>query len=68
MKKELHKLTRNGIFSQEDFDKHLLEIEFILNSRPLCEVGESEVITPAHFLNYNNSLEKEINAMDRERF
>ena len=32
MKKELNKLTRNGIFSQGDFDKHLLEVEFILNS------------------------------------
>lgn len=68
MKKELNKLTRNGIFSLEDFDKHLLEIEFILNSRPLCEVGNSEVITPAHFLNCNNSLEKEISALDKELF
>ena len=46
----------------------MLEIEFILNSRPLCEVGNSEVITPAHFLNCNNSLEKEISAMDKELF
>ena len=68
MKKELNKLTRNGIFSLEDFDKHLLEVEFILNSRPLCEVGDSEVITPAHFLNCNNSLENQINAMDKELF
>ena len=29
MKKELNKLTRNGIFSIDDFDKHLMEIEFI---------------------------------------
>ena len=68
MKKELNKLTRNGIFSKEDFEKHLLEIEFILNTRPLCEVGGSEVITPAHFLNCHNNLEKEINAMDKELF
>ena len=68
MKKELNKLTRNGIFSHSDFDKHLMEIELILNSRPLCEVGNSEVITPAHFLNCHNNLEKEINSMDRERF
>ena len=68
LKKELMKMTRNGIFTQMEFEKHLLEVESIINSRPLCKVGEEEVITPAHFLNSYNNLETEISSMDKERF
>ena len=69
MKKELNKLTRNGIFTGEEFDRHLWEIEEILNSRPLCRGdGDNEVITPSHFLNNYNNLETEFTPMNKEIF
>ena len=68
MKQELMKMTRNGQFPESEFEKHLLEVEFIMNSRPLCSVGEGNVITPAHFLNSYNNMETEINSVDREKF
>ena len=67
-KRELMKMTRNGMFTQVEFERHLLESEQILNSRPLCRDGNQEVITPAHFLNSYNNMEKEISNLDKERF
>ena len=50
MKKELAKMTGSVLFTQHDFKQHLIEVEKVMNNRPLTEVGSNEVITPAHML------------------
>ena len=50
MKKELVKMTGTILFSEYDFKAHLMEVEKVMNNRPLVEVGSDEVITPAHLL------------------
>ena len=61
MKKELAKMTGTVLFTEFDFKAHLMEVEKIMNNRPLVEVGSDEVITPAHMLhgaqtNYDTQL------------
>ena len=51
MKKELMKMCGNGAFTLQEFKDCLHEVERVVNNRPLCKVGENEVITPAHILN-----------------
>ena len=50
MKKELAKMSGSVLFTEHDFRAHLLEVEKVMNNRPLVEVGREEVITPAHML------------------
>ena len=50
MKKELAKMTGSVLFTQHDFKQHLIEVEKVMNNRPLTEVGSNEIITPAHML------------------
>ena len=50
MKKELAKMTGTVLFTGHDFKLHLMEVEKVMNNRPLVEVGSDEVITPAHML------------------
>ena len=51
LKQELYKLCGTGLFSLEDFKLHLVEIEKVINSRPLVKCGQEQVITPNHILN-----------------
>ena len=50
MKRELAKMTGSVLFTAHDFKLHLMEVEKVMNNRPLVEVGRDEVITPAHIL------------------
>ena len=68
MKQELMKMTRNKQIPESEFQKHLFEIEYILNSRPLCISGKGNVVTPAHFLNCYDNVETEVNSLDKEKF
>ena len=56
IKRELHIMCGNGIFTKEDFRIHLLEVERVVNSRPLCRTQSEEVITPNHILNGLGSI------------
>ena len=61
MKKELAKMTGQILFTEHDFKSHIMEVEKVMNNRPLVEVGSDEVITPAHMLhgaqtNYDTQL------------
>ena len=51
MKKELMKMCRNSSFTIEEFKDCLHEVERVVNNRPLCKVGENQIITPALILN-----------------
>ena len=46
MKSELLKMTRGACLTYIEFKSHVIEIERVLNNRPLQQVGDSEVITP----------------------
>ena len=39
----------NHTFTENEFTMNLLEVERVLNNRPLVKVGEIEVITPAQY-------------------
>ena len=77
MKKELAKMTGTVLFTEHDFKGHLMEVEKVMNNRPLVEAGSNEVITPAHMLhgaqtNYDTQLislntDKILNNMIRTR-
>ena len=60
MKRELKKLTNGTSFTYSEFCDHLLEVEKILNDRPLQAVGDSEVITPS-VLVYGKKLDDHTN-------
>ena len=54
-------MTGAVLFTEFDFKSHLMEVEKVMNNRPLVEVGSDEVITPAHMLhgaqtNYDTQL------------
>ena len=51
MKAELYKMCGTGVFTKEDFKLHLVEVEKVINSRPLVKCGQDQVITPNHILN-----------------
>ena len=51
LKKEMYKICGTGLFSKEEFKMQLLEIERVLNARPLVKCGQDQVITPNHILN-----------------
>ena len=34
----------------EDFKSHLIDVEYVVNSRPLCRSNNEEIITPQHLL------------------
>ena len=50
----------NHIFTENEFTMNLLEVERVLNNRPLVKVGEIEVITPAHFRDREYPIQIEI--------
>ena len=68
MKGELQKMTNKGLFSKTDFCRHLLEIESLLNSRPLCKVQGDKIITPAHFLGIQNDHDPNVTYVDKVQF
>ena len=58
----------NHIFTEHEFRVNLYEVERVLNNRPLIEVGEVQIITPAHFLGQSShNLDNDFSSMDRER-
>ena len=50
IKQEICKLCKNDRFTLKDFKSHLIEVEFVVNSRPLCRSENEEIITPRHLL------------------
>ena len=57
MKLELAKMCGNAIFTLQDFRTHLIQVEGIVNSRPLCRTTEQEILTPNHILNGGTTIE-----------
>ena len=56
----------NHIFTENEFTMNLLEVERVLNNRPLVKVGKIEVITPAHFLGQGiPNTDKDFTGLDR---
>ena len=60
MKKELIKMTRGTILTYEEFKDHVIEVESIINDRPLQAVGDDEIITPAKLI-YGNKIFRDSN-------
>lgn len=54
MKSHLYKIVGNALLTLEEFNTLLIQIEGILNSRPLCRMSSNPndftFLTPAHFL------------------
>ena len=50
IKLEINKMCGNGTFTLEDFKSHLIDVEYVVNSRPLCRSENEEIITPNHLL------------------
>ena len=52
MKTHLHRVLGNILPAIDEFQTLLVEIEGIMNSRPLCQTGEDDIdcLTPGHFL------------------
>ena len=57
MKMELAKMCGNAVFTLQDFRTHLVQVEGIVNSRPLCRNNEQEILTPNHILNGCTSVQ-----------
>jgi len=60
MKKELLKMTRGAILTYEEFKDHVIEVESIINDRPLQAVGDDEIITPSKLI-YGNKIFRDSN-------
>ena len=60
MKKELLKMTRGAILTYEEFKDHVIEVESIINDRPLQAVGDEEIITPSKLI-YGNKIFRDSN-------
>ena len=56
IKKELYKMCGSGIFTREDFRCHLIKVEHVVNSRPLCRGENQEILTPNHILNGSGEI------------
>ena len=41
----------NAVSTLQDFCLHLIQVEGIVNSHPLCKTTELEILTPNHILN-----------------
>ena len=50
LKRQLYKMNNGSTMSLDEFCKHIYECERVINDRPLQQVGENEVITPAMLL------------------
>ena len=67
-KQGLEKMGVQYIFTENEFKMNLLEVERVLNNRPLVKVGEIEVITPAHFLGQGApNSDKDFTGVDRAK-
>ena len=67
LKKELDKLTHADEFTKHDFKKNLLEIERVLNSRPITSGLKEEIITPNHILQGGAVIHDDsLNTLDKE--
>ena len=65
-KQGLERMGVNHTFTENEFTMNLLEVERVLNNRPLVKVGEIEVITPAHFLGQGiPNTDKDFTGLDR---
>ena len=51
------KLLGNASVTLQDFRNHIISVESILNSRPLCRTTEQEIITPNHILNVSGATQ-----------
>ena len=68
VKQGLERMGGNHIFTEHEFRINLFEVERVLNNRPLIEVGEVQIITPAHFLGQStHNLDNDFSSMDREK-
>ena len=60
LKRELFKMTRGAILTYNEFKDHIIEVESIINDRPLQAVGDDEIITPAKLI-YGNKIFRDNN-------
>ena len=56
VKLELAKMLGNGLFTLQDFRNHIISVEILVNSRPLCRTSNEEIITPNHILNGSGAV------------
>ena len=67
LKKELVKLIGNSLLTYHELSITLREIEGIINSRPLIQVGNQEVITPMNILTGRDDHNEDIlNVLDTQ--
>ena len=67
LKKELVKLIGHSLITYHELNSQLKEIEGIINSRPLIQVGNQEVITPMNILTGRDHHNEDIlNVLDTE--
>ena len=57
VKLELAKMLGNGLFTLQDFRNHIISVEILVNSRPLCRTSNEEIITPNHILNGSGAVQ-----------
>ena len=60
LKREMYKLCGSGVFTREEFRRHLVKVEMCINSRPLCRSENQQVITPNHLLNASGAITESI--------
>ena len=57
VKLQLAKMLGNGLFTLQDFRNHIISVEILVNSRPLCRTTNEEIITPNHILNGSGAVQ-----------
>ena len=56
LKLELYKMCGSAVFTREELRMHLVKVENVINSRPLCRGENQQIITPNHLLNASGEI------------
>ena len=60
LKNEMYKICGSEVFTREELRAHLIKVEHVVNSRPLCKGDNLQVITPNHLLNVSGEIRESI--------